>query len=377
MTGEGICISGKCTGCWACVNICPKSCISMQTGKLGHLYPEVDQSKCVNCKLCQKTCPENNEPKLISPIAAYASWHKKPDEYLSSTSGGAATAFAEKIIEDGGIVYGCESKTGLDISHSKVCSLNDIHRLKGSKYVQSNINDTYCQIKADLDNNIKVLFIGTPCQCAALKSFLRKEYENLYCVDLICHGVPSLKLLRSHVQKITSEEGVSVAFRKGNDMGLRVFDKDNRQIYYSNVWYSRYKDIYYNTFIDGLTYRDSCYSCRYARPERGTDVTIGDFWGLGDDLKHDNINGCSCVLPNTEKGLRLVLESNLENHQRSVDEAVNGNSQLRHPTKRSFKIKTFRFLNWCLPLKMAYYISELPDIIKVRFFIPIKNRLRK
>lgn len=376
MTGIQICQKALCTGCSACVNICPQNCISMVEGKLGHLYPYIDQTKCVDCRLCVQSCPMNKAVELKNPLTAYAGWHKNRDEYLSSTSGGAASALSQRIINKGGVVYGCASQKGIIISHIRIDSLNDLLLLKGSKYVQSSINDCFRIIKNDLKSDKPVLFIGTPCQCAGLKSFLGRDYENLYIVDIICHGVPSQYLLRKHTNKISYGLGVNVSFRKGNDMGLRVFDKNNKLIYYSNIWHERYKDSYYNTFIDGYTYRDSCYQCKFARPERCSDITIGDFWGLGKDLKYDSINGCSCILPITQKGLALLNDVPLELHERSVLEAVNGNGQLQHPQKLTNRIKVFRKIYKITGLKRSYLLCELDHIIEIRFVNPIKRRFK-
>lgn len=376
MTGAEICEKEKCTGCMACRNICPRRCISMQEGKLGHLYPCVDQSLCVDCNLCVKVCPENKPATLAKPVTAFAGWHKDRSEYLSSTSGGAAAAISQQIIKRDGVVYGCSAQRRLKINHIRVDSLSDLTLLKGSKYVQSDIDDCYTRIKTDLKSGRTVLFIGTPCQCAGLQSYLGNDYENLYRVDLICHGVPSQCLLKRHISKVSEGQGDYVTFRKGNDMGLRVFDKDKNIIYYSNVWYERYKDAYYNTFIDGYTYRDSCYQCRYARPERCSDITIGDFWGLGDDIVHDRVNGCSCMLPVTQKGLQLIKTSSLELYERNVSEAVNGNGQLQHPKKKTRRIALFRRLYNISGLRLSYLICELDHIIEARLISPIKRRLK-
>lgn len=376
MTGKEICQGHLCTGCMACFNVCPKQCISFSEKELGHLYPDIDQTKCIDCKLCVKACPINKTIELNHPLTAFAGWHKNHAEYLSSTSGGVAAALSQLIVNKGGVVYGCASQKGIIISHIRIDNLNDLPLLKGSKYVQSNINDCFKKIKKDLKSDQPVLFIGTPCQCAGLKSFLGHDYENLYRVDLICHGVPSQSLLRKHVNKISNGQGVNVSFRKGNDMGLRIFDKNDELIYYSNVWNERYKDSYYNTFIDGYTYRDSCYQCKFARPERCSDITIGDFWGLGEDLEHDRVNGCSCILPITQKGLSLVNEASLELHEREISEAVNGNGQLQHPKKLTNRIKQFRRIYNIFGLKRSYLLLELDHIIELRVVNPIKRRLK-
>lgn len=348
----------------------------MQPGKLGHLFPEVNQDLCINCKLCQKVCPSTSHLSSKYPITAFAAWHTDRNQYLTSTSGGAATAFAQTIINKGGVVYGCSSEVGLKFRHIRIDNQEDLYKLKGSKYVQSNIGYIYKDIERDLKESLQVLFLGTPCQCAGLKSYLRKNYDNLICVELICHGVPSQKLLKKHLMNISGGEADYVTFRKGNDMGLRVYDKSGHKIYYSNIWYERYRDAYYNTFIDGYTYRESCYKCAYAKPERCSDITIGDFWGLGADLQYDNVNGCSCVLPITGKGLSLIKESPLELHERHVEEAINGNEQLRHPKSLTPRIKFFRKFYSIFGWTRTYLFCELDHIIELKIINPIKRRLK-
>lgn len=376
MTGSEICTRDKCTGCMACYNICPKSCISMVSGKLDHLFPEVDQTLCVNCRLCQKVCPENSNLSRHYPMTAFAGWHAEKEQYLTSTSGGAATAFAQTVIMKGGVVYGCSSDAGLRFRHIRISDLEELVRLKGSKYVQSDISNTYRSVKKDLSTPLTVLFIGTPCQCAGLKSYLGKDYDNLYCVDLICHGVPSQKLLKQHLMKVSAGQADFVTFRKGNDMAFRVYDKSGSLIYYSNVWNERYRDAYYSAFIDGYTYRESCYSCRYARPERCTDVTVGDFWGLSSTVEHDSINGCSCILPITEKGYTLVRESELTLIERPVAEAVDGNSQLRHPSCKTRRVRVFQNLYSVFGASCAYHLCESDRIFTLRVINPIRRRLK-
>lgn len=376
MNGSQICPQNVCTGCSACLNVCPKSCISMKTGADGHIYPFVDESKCIDCSLCHKICPQNKNVESQHPTMAYAGWHNEQSEYISSTSGGAATAFAQTIIKQGGVVYGCVSREGLQIQHIRVDLEADLAKLKGSKYVQSDIDYSFKNILADLKTGRPVLFIGTPCQVAGLKTFLRKDYDHLYCVDLICHGVPSQAQLKKHIRHVAGGAIDLVGFRKGNDMGLRLFDFNGEMVYYSNVWIDKYRDSYYGAFIDGYSYRDSCYNCRYANPRRVSDVTIGDFWGLSKEVRHDEINGCSCILPITPKGLALVRMSNLKLIERPVDEAINGNSQLRHPSPLKRRAKLFRMLYPMIGYEAAYKICEFDRIINHRLLKPILRRVK-
>lgn len=348
----------------------------MKAGADGHIYPYVNESTCIDCNLCIKSCPQNKEIESLPPIVAYAGWHNVQSEYQSSTSGGAATAFAQTIIKQGGVVYGCGSRNGLQIQHIKANSEADLVNLKGSKYVQSNIDYMFKNILADLKSDKTVLFIGTPCQVAGLKSYLRKDYEQLYCIDLICHGVPSQYQLKKHIQHVAGDRIDLVQFRKGNDMGLRLFDSNGKMVYYSNVWINKYRDSYYGAFIDGYSYRDSCYTCRYATPHRVSDVTIGDFWGLSKEVEHDEINGCSCILPITTKGLDLVRKSNLKLIERPIDEAVNGNSQLRHPSPLKRRAKLFRILYPMIGYEAAYKICEFDRIIDHRLLKPILRHVK-
>lgn len=356
-----ICPMPQCTGCSACANRCPKHCISMveKTG-LGHLYPQIDQTSCIDCGACKNVCPATHPVELHRPIKAYAGWDKDNYEYATSTSGGAASAFSRLIIHQGGVVYGC-CVSGLEIKHIRVDNISDLYKLKGSKYVQSTINDCYRQVLCDLHHNRKVLFIGTPCQVAALKSFVRKESPNLYTIDLICHGVPSLSHLKRHIRKVS--KGIipdDIYFRKGSHL-LLMLRKNGKEIYRNELFNQRYKDSYYNAFFDGFSYRDSCYHCRYATIERCSDITIGDFWGLQGELPLAHPMGCSVLLPLTNKGYELLsaISDDFYLFERTVEEAVQGNDQLRNPKSKNVRINMYRKLCPILGTEWAYKLSIL------------------
>ena len=290
---------------------------------MGHLHPVIDHNRCVDCGACQKVCPVNSSLDLQKPLTAYAGWDKCEEEYQSSTSGGAASAFARFIIRQGGVVYGCAILPGIEVKHVRVDNEDDIRLLTGSKYVQSTIGDTYRKVREDLRQDRKVLFIGTPCQVAGVKSFIGKQMScNLYTADLICHGTPSLSFLRKHILKKT--KGVvpdEIFFRKGSYLLLLLL-LGGKEIYRSSLLEQRYEDIYYNAFFDGFSYRDSCNECRYAQASRVSDVTIGDFWGLEENLPLEHPHGCSVLLPTTGKGEELVegIRSEFYLFKRSVRE---------------------------------------------------------
>lgn len=371
---EFICDKKICTGCGLCVAMCPKKCIKMvSVGKLGHLYPQIDQDKCVDCGICKKKCPSLNIPIQKAPITAYAAIAKDKEEYNSSTSGGAASVLSRYIVEKGGVVYGCavvEDTDVIDIRHIRVNTLSDLYRLKGSKYVQSRIIDVIPQLKEDVKKGKEVLFIGTPCQCAAINNIYGKTPENLYLVDLICHGVPSLDLLKKHIRNIFHNKKISkLSFRDGNEYRLLVVAADNTQYCKSSVA-DRFKEFYYDTFIDGCTFRESCYTCPYATPNRCSDITIGDFWGLqkdADDYLPNHTFGTSVLLPISETGKNLILATarRFSFVERTVDEAIKGNHQLHQPLTKNWRIKLFRCLAQFISLQTAYRMTIFDRIVRL------------
>lgn len=372
-------IRNQCTGCFACVIACPKQCIQISSGKLLHLYPRIEEDKCIECNFCRKICPNNINFDFNAPTNTYACWANDKREYLSSASGGIGSVLSRLIINRGGVVYGCSCESGIDIRHIRVDSLSNIDKLKGSKYVQSDIRGCYQAIKTDVFCNRLVLFIGTPCQIAAIKSFLGKEYENLLLVDIICHGVPSRDLLYTHIKGITNlSDCDKIKFREGNDFTMTV-ENDCHLVYKTNLWKERYKDFYYNAFMDGYTYRDSCYECKYAGPKRISDITIGDFWGLGHDVEYDKKNGISCVLVNTHKGMLYFdqIRDSIHCVERTLQEAINGNDQLRGPKLKTFRIRIFRVLHNWVGNKNAYSLLEFDHLLAKNYMPKFKSFIKR
>jgi len=336
-----------CCGCNACAEICPKHCIQMVEDAQGFIYPQVDSSVCVECGMCEKVCPlEVANLSLRKPLKAYAAWNKNRQEHLLSSSGGAAYIFSSYIIEKGGVVYGCTSD-GIDVRHIRVENHSELFKLQGSKYVQSDVRGLFKKVKNDLKNGKIVLFIGTPCQVAGLKNYIGHHNEHLYLVDLICHGVPSKKMLHDHIKHVSKGRKIQyISFRDGNNFifSLKAVDFG----YTANVWEEPYKDLYMKGFLGGMIYQSSCYQCPFACSTRVSDITIGDFWGLkhAECLPEEVKDGVSLLLPMTDKGLNLIqkVENNLYIYERSVEEAVNGNTQLRHPVIQGRRARLFHFL---------------------------------
>lgn len=346
---EYICDTRLCTGCGACMNVCSKNAISMtEQGILGHIYPNIDQEKCIDCGLCKKICPINNPVELAEPIKAFAAISKDYDDLMSSSSGAASSLMANHILSNGGTVYGCVQESYRDIAHRRIDRLEDAYKLKNSKYVQSNINLIYREVKEDLENGKRVLFTGTPCQVAGLRKYLRKEYPNLYLVDLVCHGVPSQKLLREDIERTLSRykfncKGVKALFRKkiggnaklGMEYGLFLFDENGEELPIPREETAFLDNQYITAFISGVIFRENCFKCQYAQPKRCGDITIADFWGLRNSSIPTG-SGISLLLANSGKGLSLIESITVDSYieERTVTEAIHGNGQLMSASKQ-------------------------------------------
>lgn len=370
-----ICSATICTGCGICVSQCPKKCISMKTGYLGHLFPEINQSQCIDCGLCKKNCPSLSSIDANYPIKAFAAWTKDQKDYETSTSGGAASVLSRYILLRGGVVYGCCVMPEVKITHIRIDNINELYKLKGSKYVQSSITSVIPQIKKDIKEGRHTLFIGTPCQVSAIKKLFKEYPKNLYLVDIICHGTPSNKFLSDYITKnlqIPLNQVTQIIFRLPNSYSLCLYNKTKLLYKSNNLWTNRYEDLYYNTFIDGFTFRPSCFLCKYATPQRVSDITIGDFWGLGNEAPDDEIpehnSGISCILPISKKGEELIysIRNNLNIYERPITEAINGNEQLRTPKKKDWRIRMFHLMIRFMPISTSYYILNCDRILKYK-----------
>lgn len=346
---EKVCPENLCTGCSACLNICPHNAITMKANFMGFLYPHINQQNCIDCKLCQKICPVNTPPQLRYPIATFAAYSKNKALHRSAASGGVASELSKLFLEKKGVVYGCSQNNYLDIKHIRIDTIEHLHLLYGSKYVQSNLNKIFTDVKSDLQNKIEVLFIGTPCQVAGLKNFLKKDYNNLTTIDLVCHGVPSSQVLQESIEYYplihkSQVDDIIVSFRKKTSIGIRygIF-LSNKQT--QKTILSKYapNDAYITCFLSGLSLRNNCHVCRYAQPLRVSDITLADFWGLKSKKKLKN-EGTSLVLINTTKGMQLLQGANqhLTIEERNIDEAIKGNGQLQHPAPTPPNKKQFQ-----------------------------------
>lgn len=380
-----ICNHKYCTGCSACTNVCGKQAISMvaDNDHFGHLFPHIDENKCVDCGLCQKVCPQLATLDVHSPRKALASWAVNRDVHMLSTSGGLAFTIASKVIEKyEGVVYACATnyEPKLSIEHMRIDNLKDLPKIQGSKYVQSHLgSDLYKMLKKDLKDGKMVLFIGCPCQVAAAKKYVKGVDDKFFCVDIICHGVPSQKQLNEYLRTLTDEGIAKLSFRSTDDKS-NGYDFATTT---TGVTISRKlgQSTYFSAFMRAMNYRESCYSCHYAQNNRVGDITIGDFWGLKKcDIPEDEKRlGISVCLVDTDKGNSIIsmVGDSLQIVERPIAEALKGNPQLNRPSKKNSLYDVFRIMY----AKMGYKWSARICTIKERFhysvLVPLVTNVRK
>lgn len=347
-------IDSECTGCSACYNVCPVDAISMKFNFEGFLYPYIDDSLCVNCAKCVRCCHIVNTKELKFPEETYCGAGK--GEFIeNSASGGMFAVFAKYVIEElSGVVYGVELDLRDNICrHVEINKVEDIYRIQNSKYVQSEISDVFPLCKKNLLEGRQVLFSGTPCQISGLRNYLGCEFDNLLTVDIICHGVPSPKLLSMYIKNELPDNITKLRFRHRLEASLRRSAYDiNYEVNGHTIIKPGGNDIYYNAFINGESLRECCYTCKYAREDRISDITIGDCdsWKLYKGLEKDNI--ISGILINSTKGENFWRECNKRITYTKLDykEECIINHQLRRPfirpTRRDTIYKDLSNLKW-------------------------------
>lgn len=328
----------KCTGCSSCAQTCPHGAISMLADVEGFLMPSIDSTKCVECHLCEKSCPVLNykpEGNEVSPDA-YAAWSL--EDRTRSSSGGIFSAFARFVLAKGGVVFGAAFDERMHCRHIFVEDIDGLEPLRGSKYVQSDVADTFRQAKAFLKDGRMVLYCGTPCQIAGLKAYLKRGYENLLMLDLACHGVPSDAVFQAYIAKISTRFAGMTAvagfeFRRRDRWGKAPSVSLGGKL--TSLYGS--DNLYMAAFDKGAMFRKSCYTCPYARLPRVGDCTIADFWGIGRHgvpFRQDTLKGVSLVLVNNAKGADCFGRlANVFVEKRTLREALVENHNLVAPSK--------------------------------------------
>lgn len=327
----------QCTGCWACVSACPKQCIRMERDSAGFPHPAADYTQCVHCGLCEKICPVLNKPEPHSgtPVA-YAAYSRDKVTRLESSSGGIFSELARAVMAKGGAVYGAAYNEQFDVVHICAESETELARLRGAKYVQSDLGNTLAGVKSRLEKGQQVLFSGTPCQVAGLKSFLQKDYNNLCTVDFVCHGVPSPAVWREYVKYRAQQDNGG---RLPTFINMRSKETGWSRYRYSNLFHYQNgsyrvrsdESLFMKLFVGDFISRESCANCHFKGFNRCSDLTIGDFWGIWDIAPEmDDDAGISVILCQSARGAELLNEitENLILREVRLEEASQYNSSI-------------------------------------------------
>ena len=328
----------QCTGCTACANICPKSCIEMKEDDEGFAQPVIDNSKCISCLACERVCPilSNRTPK-DEETKAYAALSKNDETRLESSSGGIFSELAKLILQSNGIVYGAKYDDDFKVIHTGIEDIESLKELRGAKYSQSDLSTIFQTIKKQLNNGRQVLFSGTPCQIGGLKAFLKKDYDNLYCIDFVCHGVPSPLVWKKYIEyrsQVDADNQVPEYINLRNkESGWSHYSYQVEFAYSKSNHYlcQNDKDLYMSLFVNNYILRRSCSNCYYKGYSRESDITLGDFWGIWDILPSmDDNKGTSVVFTHSNKGEKLLNSAaiHLQSNPVTLDQATMMNPSL-------------------------------------------------
>lgn len=355
----------KCCGCTACVSICPKQCISMKEDYEGFLYPHLELKECNDCGLCEKVCPIIHSKNLTDKVEnSYVAYAKDKDLRMQSSSGAIFSLCANYILKKGGIVTGAAFDEDFLVHHICIDNKKDLEQLRGSKYLQSRMENTYCEVKNFLDGGKSVLFTGTECQIAGLKSYLRKDYDNLFTIDVLCHGVPSPKVWGRYLKEQEKKYGADIqsVFFRNKKYGWKNYSVEYR---FSNsqvnlVNYTQ--DDFMKIFLENICLRPSCHDCKFKALSRTSDLTIGDCWGVENYMPDmDDDRGTSIILLHSQKGELIwdMIKSSLKYLKADKDCILPANadsrkSVIQHPKRREFFVK----LNKGIPMEKLVKLTE-------------------
>lgn len=343
----------KCCGCSACAQRCPKHCITMQSDEEGFLYPIVNTKECIDCRLCERVCPVLNQDEPRTPEKCIAAQGTNLEVVRTSSSAGVFTLLAEGVIKKGGVVFGAAFNANWDVEHTYAETIDDLFQFRSSKYVQSKIGSSYNDAERFLKIGREVLFSGTPCQIAGLKKYLRRDYDDLIAVDVICHGTPSPSVWRAYLRSIldknysteplTSEEAsriTHVSFRDKhiawNKYCLKIEGWAKVGVNKTLVNQKHYYNTYIKAFLHNYMLRLSCYECPARKGKSGSDLLLGDFWGIARKYpEFFSSEGVSMVLAYTEKGNALLNQLDIEKINISYSDTTSGNTNIEFDEKKT------------------------------------------
>ena len=364
-----------CTGCTACMNICPKGAISFKEGKDGFKYPVIDQDKCIDCGLCKKACPVLNTKENNSLNKCYVGYNKDSNERLNASSGSIFSLIANYVLDNNGIVVGAAFDENNHLNHIAIESKELLGPLRKSKYLQSDLNNIFTYVKEQIKTR-KVLFVGTPCQVAGIKSFI-KNSDNLITIDLFCHGVPSPKLFKKYIEELENRNNDKLVNYDFRDNSTGWDSYSNKAIFKNKEIKEQSKDnSYMKLFLSDIALRESCYNCNFKLGNKYSDITLGDFWGIKNHYSEMyNKEGVSAIIINTELGKEVFndIKDSLEYKECELDKIVSGNPSLIVSSKRPRKrMEVFNDIDNTSFTKLYKKYYKNNNILK-----RLKNKLRK
>lgn len=361
-----------CSGCHACYNVCPVNSIKMEPDDDGFLYPNIDEETCINCGKCKLVCPVLKDYIGHKKVQAFACINKDENIRLQSSSGGVFSLIAKYVLSQNGVVFGAAFDEDFGVKHIEILSEDELYKLRGSKYLQSTIGDTYKKAEEYLKQGKVVLFSGTPCQISGLKSYLGKKYDKLILQDIICHGVPSPFVWKKYIEfrETKSNLRAKTAYFRDKTYGWKkfslkcIFDKDDEYVQTLD------KDEFMQSFLKNLCLRPSCYNCHSKSLERESDITLADFWGIDNVLPEMNDDkGTSLVLVNSKKGNDIFQKISSDMIYKEVDimEAIKYNSSsyksVDYPKNRDKFMKLVKKMDFDKALNKSTKVSIIRIII--------------
>ena len=393
-----------CCGCAACVQRCPKQCISLKEDKEGFLYPVVEENSCIDCGLCEKVCPWLNRSRKIPPKEVLAVKNRNEKERLASSSGGVFIALAKKVLENGGVVFGAVFDENWEVKHTCAEALDSVRPMMGSKYLQSRIGDSFRDAERYLKEGREVLFTGSPCQIRALHNYLRRDYSNLLAVDFLCHGVPSPGVWRRYLAEtfystqmtVVGKDTVlssspkflpvitGIEFRDKTQCGWKKYsfvvrgkftsEADHNSVLLSDI---HRDNPFMKGFLSDMCLRPSCYGCKCKNGASHSDLTIADYWGISRIMPDfDDDKGVGLVLLNTDKGCGIFYSLGMEVRTSNLVDANHGNGGFKEhvtiPPKREF---FFDDLSHGMTVSNAVsHVLYIPPYKKI--FLRMRGRIR-
>ena len=401
----------NCCGCAACVQACPKQCISFHEDEQGFRYPTVDTSLCIQCHLCERVCPVLNQAEPRKPLATYAAINPDLAVRMQSSSGGIFSMLAEKTIEKGGVVFGARFDSQFEVEHAAADTTEGIKDFRGSKYLQSRIGNTYAEVRTLLRQGRKVLYTGTPCQIAGLKKFLVKDADNalLLTADVVCHGAPRPKVWRSYLDLISAPKAgkntyslpqnaradiSAIAFRDKSTgwkkYGMVVLKSSAGKSDENSEWSSLNaektdnvllhetldKNLFMHVFLKDLCLRPACHRCPAKAGRSGSDITLADYWGITNHHPQcDDDKGTSLLMVNTPAGEQAIAQLGAQLVPTTYRQALAGNPAIEHSAREH------RFVAQFWQAFLSSGLHSAPAIIKQMkyylFYRRVINKLKK